>query len=278
VILDEIKQIIIIMRELLTANKQIIYLIFPIIVTILFGCNKAELSKEMFSLELMNKFNINIEEPSGLDLSLDNKSLWTVSDKHSKIYQLDLTGQILKEISIPGNGFEGITLDLDGNTLWVVQESQGELLQIDTLGNEILKINIIGAGGGSSGLEGITINSTNNHIFLLKEKNPSVLIELNTNLETILFKRIYSALDYSGMDYNEIENELWIVSDQEKKVYRCDISGNVLMSYLIDIKKAEGIAFDSENNLIYIVSDSADILYIYRLNKSTFCKELIKLN
>jgi uncharacterized protein YjiK len=68
------------------------------------------------------------------------------------------------------------------------------------------------------------------------------------------------------MDYNEVEDELWIVSDQEKKVYRCDLSGNVLMSFLINVDKAEGIAIDSENNLIYIVSDSADMLYIYRLN------------
>ncbi|MFC1528065.1 SdiA-regulated domain-containing protein [Candidatus Neomarinimicrobiota bacterium] len=246
---------------------RIIYTLVHItIIAGLFKCNKAEPSQEKPGIELINKYNINIEEPSGLDLALDNKSLWTVSDKHNKIYQLDLTGKILKEIKIPGISLEGITVDSDDNTLWVVQESLGVLSQIDTLGNEILRIEITGAGGGSSGLEGITINSTNNHIFLLKEKDPSVLIELNTNLETIMLKRIYSALDYSGMDYNAIDNELWIVSDQEKKVYRCDLIGSILNSYPIDVKKAEGITFDSKNNLIYIVCDSADILYIYRLN------------
>ena len=71
--------------------------------TAIFSCNKVELSIEKLSLELLNIYSINVEEPSGLDLAIDNGSLWTVSDKYSKIYQLDLMGQILQEIDIPGN-------------------------------------------------------------------------------------------------------------------------------------------------------------------------------
>ena len=256
-----------ILINLFTVKHRIIYTLVHItIIAVLFSCNKTESSIEKPILELVNKYAIDIDEPSGLDLSLDNMSLWTVCDKYGKIHQLDLTGQILKEISIPGNGFEGITLDLDGQSFWIAQESQGELLQIDTLGNEIQTFAITNVRSASGGLEGITINSTNNHLFLLKEKDPGVLIELNVDLETMMFKRIYFAQDFSGMDYAELTDELWIVSDQEKKVYRCDLNGNVLMSFPINVDKAEGIAVDSENNLIYIVSDSADILYIYRLN------------
>ncbi|MFC1785624.1 SdiA-regulated domain-containing protein, partial [Candidatus Neomarinimicrobiota bacterium] len=126
---------------------RIIYTLVHItIIAGLLKCNKAEPSQEKPGIELINKYNINIEEPSGLDLALDNKSLWTVSDKHNKIYQLDLTGKILKEIKIPGISLEGITVDSDDNTLWVVQESLGVLSHIDTLGNEILRIEITGAG------------------------------------------------------------------------------------------------------------------------------------
>lgn len=248
-------------------KHRIIYtLVLIAIIAGLFSCTKTDSSIEKPILELVNKYAVDVEELSGLDLALDKKSLWTVSDKYDKIYQLDLTGQILKEISISGNGFEGITLDLFGQSFWIAQESRGELIQIDTLGNEIQTHAISNVRSTSGGLEGITINSTNNHLFLLKEKDPSVLLELNVNLETMIFKRIYFAQDFSGMDYTELEDELWIVSDQEKKVYRCDLNGNVLMSFPINVDKAEGIAIDGENNLIYIVSDSDDILYIYRLN------------
>ncbi len=88
-------------------------------------------------LELINQFSIDVDEPSGLDLGLNNSTLWTVSDRRSKMYQIDLNGQILKDISIPGTDLEGITLDLDGITVWVVQEALGELLQVDISGNEI---------------------------------------------------------------------------------------------------------------------------------------------
>ena len=197
----------------------------------IFSCNKAELSVEKLSLELLNIYSINVEEPSGLDLAIDNESLCTVSDKYSKIYQLDLMGQILQEIDIPGNNFEGITVDFNGHSLWMVQESLSELLQVDILGNELQRIYVAGAISGSGGLEGITINTSKNHLLLLKEKDPSVLIELNTIFEPVLFKHLYTASDYSGMDYNEIDNELWVVSDQDKKVYQCDIRGTMINSY-----------------------------------------------
>ena len=145
--------------------------IFLIVIVIIFigscdcNCTKIVTIEEEPIIELINAYSIDVDEPSGLDLALDNMSLWTVSDKRSKVYQIDLIGHILKEISVPGTDLEGITLDLDGNTLWVVQESLGELLQVDTLGNEIQRVLIAGVRDGSGGLEGITLNSTNNHLF-----------------------------------------------------------------------------------------------------------------
>jgi uncharacterized protein YjiK len=249
-------------------QKKIIFILICFIFMGLISCKKIEPEAEYPILELINSYSIDVEEPSGLDMSLDNLSLWTVSDKRSKMYQLDLTGKVLQKISIPGVDLEGITIDLNGETLWLAQESLGEILQVDTLGNELQRIIIPAVRDGSGGLEGITINTFNNHLFLLKEKDPSVLLELNTAFETILFKRISTAQDYSGMDYNEIDNELWIVSDQEEVVYRYDLSGMLLESYPINVNKAEGIAFDNINKLIYIVSDAADSLFIYRYNEN----------
>ena len=246
--------------------------IFLLVIVVIFisscecNCKKIITIDEEPIIELINAYSIDVEEPSGLDLSLDNLSLWTVSDKRSKMYQLDLTGNILQEINIPATDLEGITIDNSNNSVWVVLEGQGEILNIDILGKEIQRITIPAVRDGSGGLEGITLNSMNNHLFLLKEKDPGVLIELDTEFEILHFKHISTALDYSGMDYDEIENELWIVSDQDKKVYRYNLSGNVIDSYAIDIVKAEGIAFDSTNKLVYIVSDSADSLFVYKYN------------
>ena len=239
--------------------------ILIILIVFIWSCEKNEPFEEILPIELIEKYSIDIEEPSGLDLGINNNSLWTVSDRKSKIYNLDLTGKVLQEISIPATDLEGIAFDSSNNTIWVVLEGQGEVLQIDMLGNELRRAELQTVRDGG-GLEGITINSANSHLFLVKEKDPSVILELNTKLETLLYKRISAANDYSGIDYNLEENILWLVSDQNKEILKYDLNGNLLNTYSIDVEKAEGIAVDGNNNLIYIVSDSADSLYVYQLN------------
>jgi len=244
---------------------MIIRLLLIVISIFLWNCKKEEPIEEILPVELINKYSINVEEPSGLDLGQNNNTLWTVSDRKSKMYELDLGGNILQEINIPATDLEGITIDNSDNSIWVVLEGQGEVLKIDKFGNELKRSTIPGVRDGG-GLEGITINPANNHLFLIKEKDPSVILELNTNLETILYKRISSANDYSGIDYSLNENLLWLVSDQNKEILKYDLTGTLLETYSINVEKAEGITVDNENNLIYIVSDSADSLYVYKYN------------
>lgn len=244
-------------------------LFFSFLLIMLYSCNSnsntIEPINEIPSLELLNKYGIDIEEPSGLDLGQNNKSLWTVSDRKSKMYKLDLEGKILQEISLPATDLEGITYDDFNNNVWVVLEGEGEVLQIDTLGNELKKSTIPAVRDGG-GLEGITINPANNHLFLIKENDPSVLLELDTEFNTLKYNRISSALDYSGIDFDDDENILWIVSDQNKEVFKYDLNGKIIESFSISVNKAEGIAFDNINNLVYLVSDSADSLYVYKYN------------
>ena len=125
---------------------------FILIFTVFFGCKANVPAESEPTLELIDSYNLNVDEPSGLDLTPDKESLWTVSDKRSKMYKLDLAGQILQEISIPGTDLEGITIDSNDNTLWVVLESVGEILQVDSLGNEIQRKTIAGVRDGSGGL------------------------------------------------------------------------------------------------------------------------------
>jgi len=82
------------------------------------------------------------------------------------------------------------------------------------------------------------------------------LIELDQEFNLFKYKRIYFAFDFSGIFYESQNQHLWIVSDQNEKVYKCDLNGIVLTEFPIDVNKAEGIAVDIENDLVYIVSDS----------------------
>ena len=240
--------------------------------TAIFSCNKVELSIEKLSLELLNIYSINVEEPSGLDLAIDNESLWTVSDRYSKIYQLDLMGQILQEIDIPGDNFEGITVDFNDHSLWVVQESLSELLQVDILGNELQRIYVAGAISGSGGLEGITIHPNTGNIYVLKESG--LLIEISGDLSTILmYYNLDFADDYSGICFeNANSNRVWISSDTSERIYLFDLNSNMkLKAFKLEDSKgkaypsAEGITYDLDNKNLYLVTDDGHRLYKYEV-------------
>lgn len=215
-------------------------------------------------LELITSVNIQVDEPSGLCFSIDKKFLWTVSDQTGKVYKIDFYGNVIKSISYTGNDLEGIAFDPSDSTIWVAEEYLSQIVQLDTLGNELNRVTVTGAAG-NSGLEGITINTSTNHFFLLKEQDPGVLIELDQNFNLLRYKRIYFAFDFSGIFYESQNQHLWIVSDQNEKVYKCALSGSVLTEFPIVVTKAEGIAVDIENNLVYIVSDSYEKLYKFSI-------------
>jgi len=216
------------------------------------------------SLKEITYYNIPVEEPSGLGLSIDGNYLWTVSDATNRVYKISLTGEILETLSYRGNDLEGIVQNPADSTLWVAEEYISHMIQIDTVGSVLDSVRIPGAGG-SGGLEGITINTSNDHFFLVKEKDPGKLIELGANYDLLLYKTIMFALDYSGITYVPQNQRLWILSDQNEKVFECDLEGHVIREYIIDVRKPEGIAMDFDNKLVYIVSDSYDRLYIFSI-------------
>jgi len=215
-------------------------------------------------LELVSEVNIQVDEPSGLCFSSDKGSLWTVSDQTRKVYRVDFAGNVLETLAYTGNDLEGIAVDPDDGTLWVAEEYLSQIVQLDALGNELQRVDVTGAAGGS-GLEGITISSADGHFFLLKEQDPGVLIELDPEFNLLSYKRINFAYDFSGIYYESSQQNLWIVSDQNETVYKCDLTGSVLTEYPIEVDKAEGIAVDFENSRVYIVSDSYEKLYLFSI-------------
>ena len=216
-------------------------------------------------LTLTAYYSLDIPEPSGLAFTIDGKNLWTVSDKTNKVYKISLTGKILKTLSYHGNDLEGVTQNPLDSTIWIAEESKAEIVQLDSNGVELRREHPP-VDGGNSSLEGITINTQNNHLFLVKEKNPLVLIELDNSLEIIKYKRVNFAEDLSGIFYDGQNQNLWITSDQSKKVFKTDLEGKVLQEFSVEVDKVEGIVVDVGNNLIYLVSDETERLYIFSIN------------
>ena len=60
------------------------------------------------------------------------------------------------------------------------------------------------------------------------------------------------------------ERVFWILSDKSQKLCRWSPQKGVLSEYPLPYTKAEGIVCDDATDLLYIVSDSENKLYVYQ--------------
>jgi uncharacterized protein YjiK len=254
---------------MLSSLLKIIILLLPLILT---GCDKIKFGSGE-KIKPSETYSLKIPEPSGV--ALHNGKLWIVSDRNSTVYKTNLKGEIESEFKLGKADLEGITV-IDDSLLAVVLEISRKVVITDFYGNEVFRTSLEVEGSKNSGLEGITYNPSNEHFYLINEKDPVLLIETDKELNEISRKEITGVKDISGVSYSLKENCLWIVSDEDKKIIKTKPilnpsqreglpKENFLLEYKITIDQAEGIAVDDENNLLYVVSDKEEKLYVFEI-------------
>lgn len=247
-----------------------LFYVFTIAVVLISAnsCKESESTENRkLGFESVRTIKLNLPDPSGIDLSFNNDGFWTVSDKNSTVYRLDKDGNTLRSFKVKGDDLEGITV-VNKNKIAVVLERSREIILLDTLGKELTRRKLNLKGDLNSGLEGITFDSINKRFFVLNEKSPGLLIELDEHLNEIKRTALNLAKDYSGIFYEEKENVLWIISDESQRILITDVSGNLIEEYKTKIIQAEGITLDYENSKLYIVSDVNRELYEYKIIRS----------
>lgn len=267
-------------------------------------------TEQSFSLTYLDRFKIENEEeglsePSGLALSHGKNALWTISDDTRKIFKMSLDGELKKDDSfeIPDNELEGIALDPSGKFLLTVKEIDNEIIKIKIdkekvsnrqrlskmAGYDAVEHYFAGAGG-NKGLEGITWNNETGTIFVMKEGNPGLLIEVSSDLKTIQSHQVLNEengfcdtevaddeIDFSDLCYDQSRDRFWIISDKAQRLFLYDWKENKVMQSsklgygkdgeYQEIEKAEGVAIDTDANLLYVVSDEEARLYVFDIRE-----------
>jgi uncharacterized protein YjiK len=232
-------------------------------VLLAFSCNNKK-SEKVTTFTFSIAEEIPVPEPSGIDLTYDEKGFWIVSDQNSKVYLLDSWGKEIKSFKIDGEDLEGITV-IDDSTLAVVLERTREVVILDTSGRELKRASIDLEGDLNSGLEGITYNPKEKRFYLLNEQKPRLLLTFNENLMEVARDTLNFVKDVSGIFFDDIDNTLWILSDESQRIFKTDISGNPIEEFKIKIVQAEGITFNKARTKLYIVSDKTESLYVFNL-------------
>lgn len=216
------------------------------------------------NLYLQKVTPIKVPEPSGLALSFDDNYFWSVGDSDSKVYKLDLSGNIVKSFIVNGEDLEGVTV-IDSTNLAVILERTREVVVVDTSGKEIKRKKFDLKGKLNEGLEGICIDAIKGDFYFLNEKRPGLLIRTDNNFNEIFRKEIKLAKDYSDIFFSKDDNTLWILSDESKKIIQTDLNGKKIKEYKINVDQPEGLVIDSKNKKIFIVSDKKEELYEFKL-------------
>ena len=173
------------------------------------ACNQEETLNEQAAMaKFIESYALSLPEPSGLTLSYDKTFLWTVSDNNSTVYKISIHGTILASFEVDGKDLEGITV-VDDTTLAIAKESKRTILFVTTEGKELKRKRLDGIkGNDNSGIEGITYNPSNGHFFMVNEKNPTLLIETDNDLNIIKKKELDIASDLSGIFYEPTDSSL----------------------------------------------------------------------
>lgn len=122
-----------------------------------------------------------------------------------------------------------------------------------------------------SGIEGVTYNATNGDIYFLNEKEPGALIVANSSFDVTNEYPLTYAEDYSASYYVNETGNLWLGSDNSSTVYKCNIDGSVIETFPMtangsSLDKLEGIAIDYANQLLYVVTDAGQELFVYKID------------
>lgn len=234
---------------------SIITISFIIIILVTSFCKKK-------TLELEASYKIKVKEPSGLAINNTGTVLYTVSDKTSKVYKLSTTGDVIETFDADATNLEGVST-----------YTRNKLLLADERNKTIIVFNMLTGEGSdhkikyknkdkNSGIEGVTYDNKRKTIFILNEKKPGKLIKLKKDFSVLASYDLDFADDYSGIFYENSSNHLWILSDQNKTIYKCTLEGKLIESFKIEVKQPEGIAIT--DNYVYIVSDVAAKLYVFK--------------
>lgn len=224
---------------------------------------------------------------SGITYNLDTNTLFAVVNSPELLLELSLEGDVLRRISLQGfDDTEGLTYLGEGHYA-ITEESRRCIVIIDSLdGVDVLERDMYRSIAipfaftkRNRGFEGITVDRQTGSLYVVNEKRPRSLLQvdglldpaqININFSTPwdLESRTLGKTDLAGLQFVAETNHLLILSEESKRLTEVDTEGNAY-GYLelgggdagLDeaIEQPEGVTVDADGN-IYILSEP-NLLY-----------------
>jgi uncharacterized protein YjiK len=247
----------------LKRSESLFMVVFLLVAAL--GCDKQDVTNPATALREVGNYDLDVTEPSGLCFNANGTELYTVSDATNQVFRLSLNGTVLATLDYTGMDLEGVAFDTSDNTLLVAEERSREIVRITLSGHEVSRrLLVLQGSGGNSGLEGIAVRTSDQVIFVVNEKDPARIYELQPNYVVANDYAPDAGVDFSGLDFDAASGLFWVVSDQAEELFTWDPESGVHEVFQLPVNKPEGVAIGPDGR-IYVVSDADDRLYVFEV-------------
>ena len=224
------------------------------------------------------------ENASGLTYHPLRKTLFTVINRPAQVAELDLSGNLLRTISLRGvSDVEGISHQ-QGNYFVIVDEGSHQMARIE-LDDDTREIDVAKAPrfslaidtGRNVGYEGVSWDHANNRLFVVKEKRPLRVFEIRGLWELMTAAKIdlhisewqaaapsrLMVSDLSSLTYHEPTGHLLLLSDESRLLLEFDAAGRILDLLVLragwhglekTVPQAEGVAVGDDGD-VFVLSE-----------------------
>lgn len=232
-----------------------------------------------------------IAAPSGLSIG-SAVSFWTVSDDHPFILALDAKGTVVSALPLGkgGHDLEGVIEDTARARLLAVSEKKTEITSVDL--NDLSKISRhplsamngfsellsgVGTDWKKNGLEGITVAPETGTVYVVKEREPRMIIAISADVSTIVSVEMLGrdaglisprkkdrSMDIYGIAMDPTSDGQWILSDTDQAVFFHALQDGAVYRYplswmsedgLQPVSNPEGVALSADGTKLFIITD-----------------------
>ena len=209
---------------------------------------------------------VNVEEISGICLNADKTALLAVGDQ-GVLKEINLTSMTVKTIWTRDADLEGITLDPRTKDLYLGIEYSQKVYKLDAPDYQkhssiIYVQEAIDDGYNNSGVEGIAYYK-DDLVFVGTQWGANLWIYKLDGTKVAKTSLSGFADEIAGLDYDPVENWLWVIDSNNKKIYLCDVvekpfAVKRLATYDVSfISNAESICVDRDRNCVWVGSDES---------------------